>query len=296
MNLHEVLNLVAGILQFIVAGYSLRLNRIFGTARVGWSLFAAFSLLALLHLVQSLASFSIGVQPGIEFEVIYSLISLLLLTGMLHLEALLKERQQLELAQARLKAALETEVQKKTAHLTEAVEQLRCEMDERKRMETVVEKTNTQFLIASRQVKMAQIATRVLYNMGDMLKSINFSTSLISDQVRESKITNVVRIGALIREHGSDLGEFMAHDPRGQKLPLYIAQLGEYLSNEQVVLAKEMNFLRTNLDEIVEMQQNYTKLANMADGATTETQQSPNNFNPFAKDEPTPAERNSVAA
>jgi hypothetical protein len=55
------MNLISGLLQFAVAGYALRLNRIFGTARVGWSLFWAFSLLALLHVVQSATVFNPGV-------------------------------------------------------------------------------------------------------------------------------------------------------------------------------------------------------------------------------------------
>src|ERR1700690_1391515 len=91
-NLQEIMGFIATALQFIVAGYALRLNRIFGTARVGWSLFWAFSLLALLHLFQSVVSFNNGAQLGIEIEVMYSLISMLLLTGMVHIETLLKER------------------------------------------------------------------------------------------------------------------------------------------------------------------------------------------------------------
>ena len=270
MTINEIMNLVAGALQFIVAGYALRLNRLFGTARIGWSLFAAFSLLALLHLVQSIATYNAGTTLGIEFEVIYSLISLLLLVGMLHLETLFKERLQLEYAQALLKKELQLEVRTKTAHLSDAIEKLRQEMDERKRMETVVERANTQYLIASRQVKMAEIATRVMHNIGEMLKSVNFSASIIHDQVKESKITNVVRVGTLVREHAADLGKFMESDPRGKKLPVYIAQLAEHISNEQTVLASEMEFLRRTIAEIIEMQENYTKLANMADSGNAE--------------------------
>jgi ABC-type Fe3+-siderophore transport system permease subunit len=48
MSFSGVMGFVNGALQFIVAGYALRLNRVFGTARVGWSLFWAFSLLAAL--------------------------------------------------------------------------------------------------------------------------------------------------------------------------------------------------------------------------------------------------------
>ena len=92
MNFPEIMGFVAGVLQFTVAGYALRLNRLFGPARVGWSLFCAFLLLALLHLVQSVASFHAVIQLGIEIEVMYALISLLLLTGMVYLESVFKER------------------------------------------------------------------------------------------------------------------------------------------------------------------------------------------------------------
>ncbi|MDR3455838.1 MAG: hypothetical protein P4N60_00210 [Verrucomicrobiae bacterium] len=133
------MNLVAGLMQFVVAGYALRLNRTFGPDRVGWSLFAAFSLLALLHLAQSTAVFNAGEQSAVTMETTYALISLLLLTGMAHIESLFKERLRLEQEEARLRAGLETEVQKKTAHLTRAIEALQAEIDERKRMEAEVQ-------------------------------------------------------------------------------------------------------------------------------------------------------------
>lgn len=134
-----MMNLIAGALQFVVAGYALRLNRVFGPARVGWSLFCAFTLLALLHLAQSLSIFKPGEQSGTTLETTYALISLLLLTGMAHIESLFKERLRLEQEELRLRAQLELEVEKKTRHLTQAIEALQAEIDERKRMEAEVE-------------------------------------------------------------------------------------------------------------------------------------------------------------
>ena len=270
MNFPETMGLIAGVLQFIVAGYALRLNRLFGTARVGWSLFCAFSLLALLHLIQSVMSFNAGEQFGIKIEVIYSLISLLLLIGMLHIETLLKERLRLERTEQRLRAELESQVKEKTAHLTKAIEELRLEIDERKRMEAQVEKTHKELLIASRQARMAEIATKVLRKMGDMLKSVEVSASLVSDQVKQSKIANVVRIGTLLRENQSNLGAFMARDPRGQKLPVYIGQLAEHLASEQTVLSNELESLRSNIKEIVAMQESYAELSGAADTSLVE--------------------------
>jgi hypothetical protein len=259
MDYSEIMSLVAGLLQFTVAGYALRLNRLFGTARVGWSLFWAFLLLALLHLLQSIVRFHARTEFGIEIEVMYALISLLLLISMVHMETLLKERQRMEHEEQRLRMELESRVKQQTAHLTRAIEELQSEIDERRRIE---EQSETVQIKLSSQTQMAQMAAKVLDNVGKMIKSVDHSASLVSDQVKESKIANVVRVGALIREHSADLGNFMAHDPRGQKLPLYIAQLAEHLNTEQNALLVEMESLKKNLKQIVALQESYTKPAN----------------------------------
>ena len=62
-----------------------------------------------------------------------------------------------------------------------------------------------------------------------------------------------------------DLGDFMARDPRGQKLPVYIAQLAEHLANEQTTLSSELESLRKNIEEVEAEQQSYTKLMNKND-------------------------------
>jgi len=268
MSFPQVMGIITGILQFTVAGYALRLNRIFGTARVGWSLFWAFSLLALIHLIQSVTLSNNGAPLGVEIEALYSFISLLLLTGMVHIETLLKERLRVEQEEERIQVELESQVKEKTAHLTRAIEDLQLEIAERKQMEAEVERTQKQLLAASRQAGMAEIANCVLHNVGNMLKSVNVSTSLVSDQMKQSKIANVARVGTLIREHKGDLGDFMAHDPRGKKLPLYIAQLAEHLTNEQTTLSIELESIKKNFEnikQIVELQQNCAKLADVTD-------------------------------
>jgi hypothetical protein len=258
---------VAGLLQFVVAGYALRLNRLFGTKRVGWSLFWAFLLLALLHLMQSIMRGGFGPELGVKVDVMNALISMLLLIGMVHLEALLKERIRREQEEQRMRAELESEVKKKTAYLMRAIEELQAEMDERKRMETEAQTARSELDVVTRKAEMAQIAAKVLQSVGEMIRSVNASANLVSDQVKQSKIANVVRVGTLIREQGRDLGEFMVNDPRGQKLPVYIAQLAEHLSDEQNSLLTELESINDNLRKIAVMQQDYSKLTADADMA-----------------------------
>ena len=258
---------IASALQFVVAACALRLNRLFGTARVGWSLFFAFSLLALLHLVQSLPPFSGDAQLGIQIEVIYSLVSLLMLTGLVHIEIVLKERLWREREEKRLRAELESEVKKKTAYLTRAIEELQTEIDERKRVEAEVEKAHKELLAASRQAGMVEVAAGVLHNVGSMLKSVDVTASLVSDHLKQSKIANIVHVGTLIREHVKDLGNFMTHDPRGQKLPAYIAQLADHLAAEQTTLSNELESLRKSIEQVEVEHESYTKLMSKVDVA-----------------------------
>ncbi len=97
----DLLALLSCILEPGIAGYALRLNRVFGCQRVGWCVFCAFSVLALLHLVHLL-------QPGAApFGLIDCLILGLLLLGMASAEALCAGRVRLERKHRELQAELE---------------------------------------------------------------------------------------------------------------------------------------------------------------------------------------------
>ena len=136
------LGFFTGLLQLIVAAYALRLNWLFGTARVGWSLCGAFSLMAFLHWVQSLPPLNPGAGAGIKVELIYACIALLLFVSLMHLETTLKEKMLAELKGRQIRAELESDVEKKSTYLMKAIEQLQAEMEERKRMEAEVECLN----------------------------------------------------------------------------------------------------------------------------------------------------------
>jgi len=163
MSFPGVMGFIASVLQFVVAGYALRLNRLFGTARVGWSLFFAFSLLALLHLIQSVPPFDAGAQLGVQIEVIYSLISLLLLTGLVHIEIVLKERLRIEQAEERLRGELESQVKEKTAHLTKAIKELQSEIAERKKAEAQISEQARLLDLAHDAIVVRDMEDRILY-------------------------------------------------------------------------------------------------------------------------------------
>ena len=144
-------------------------------------------------------------------------------------------------------------MQKKTAYLTRAIEELEAEMNGRKQAEATIQATQEELRAAARKLESAEIAARMLRSVAKALKSVNASAGLLSDRVNQSKIANIVHIGALIREQGTNLGRFMTQDPRGKKLPVYIAELGRLLAEERTTLVTELESIRHNIESLKEL-------------------------------------------
>jgi PAS domain S-box-containing protein len=133
-----------------------------------------------------------------------------------------------------------------------------------KQAEAKVEAMTKQLVETSRMAGMAEVATSVLHNVGNVLNSVNISVTVISDKIKESKASGLAKAVALMRDHSHDIAEFLANDPKGRQLPTYLASLAERLADEQSVILKELGELRSNVDhinEIVAMQQAYAKVA-----------------------------------
>jgi C4-dicarboxylate-specific signal transduction histidine kinase len=279
MHFTSTMSLIAGVLQFAVACYALRLNRLFGSTRVGWSLFVAFGAMAMLRLILSLDLFR-GVIVGVGVEIVYVLTSMLLLTGMAHLETLLRERQRVENAEHNAQARLESQVKEQTSELLKANEELqrtadslKAEIEQRKEMEAQNEKTHRELLKVSRAAGMSEVATGVLHNVGNVLNSINISASIVAEHLNEFNIANIARAANLMREHVEDIGNFMANDPKGRQLPEYLAKLATHLSTEQSLLVKEICFVKMKIEhvkEIVAAQQNYGKVVGLEERVKVE--------------------------
>ena len=132
MTMTTIIDGVAGILQLLVAAYALRLHRAFGLTRVGWSLFCAFGLLALLHFAQAAAICAPHAAAGLE--AVFLFVPLLLFVGLMHLETMLQKRALQERVESRRRADLELELKKQAGYLMRAIQGLDSEMAERKRM------------------------------------------------------------------------------------------------------------------------------------------------------------------
>jgi PAS domain S-box-containing protein len=134
------------------------------------------------------------------------------------------------------------------------------DVTEQKLAAAELDKLNKQLVDASRQAGMAEVATGVLHNVGNVLNSVNVSTTLIREKLRGSEVASLVKLGALLRQHEADLSAFFTADPKGKLVPRFIIQLADELGAEHALLQKEQDQLTHNIEhikEIVAMQQNY---------------------------------------
>ncbi|MFJ7282843.1 DAHL domain-containing protein [Pseudomonas sp. NPDC099000] len=120
--------------------------------------------------------------------------------------------------------------------------------------------TQSELLDTARQAGMAEIATNVLHNVGNVLNSVNISADLVSRKLRSSKAQGLGKAMQLINEHQGDLGAFLTQDDKGKLLPGYLNQLVDAIALEQQSMTDELAQLTKSVDhikDIVATQQSY---------------------------------------
>jgi PAS domain S-box-containing protein len=137
-----------------------------------------------------------------------------------------------------------------------------------KAREMELERVHKELVTASREAGMAEVATNVLHNVGNILNSVNISASLVAERLRQSKAAGVSRLAAMLVEQGERAGQFITEDARGKRVPEYLAALGTQLLADQRAALEELALLRDNLEHIkdtVNMQQSYAKLCGVTE-------------------------------
>lgn len=118
----------------------------------------------------------------------------------------------------------------------------------------------SELMDSARQAGMAEIATNVLHNVGNVLNSVNISADLVGRKLRNSKAQGLGKAMQLINAHQGDLGTFLSEDEKGKLLPGYLNQLVEAIAVEQQDMSEELTQLSKSVDhikDIVSTQQSY---------------------------------------
>jgi len=95
--------------------------------------------------------------------------------------------------------------------------------------------------------EMADVASTVLHNVGNVLTSVTVAANMVESVVEQSPVVLVNRISELINGHLEDLGSYLREDAKGKRIPASLEKLGVHLVEEQHTILKEMKALVRNI-------------------------------------------------
>lgn len=177
--------------------------------------------------------------------------------------------QQMMLARQEVESSnrqLEHRVQERTQELENQVSAKEKAMAE-------LAEAQSSLLEMSRAAGMAEVATGVLHNVGNVLNSVNMSCSLLMEQLRESRTANLAKVAGMLSAPQGGLAHFLCDDPRGRKIPAYLDSLAHALSKEHQLMLREARSLQERVEhikEIVSMQQTYGRISGVVETLSAE--------------------------
>ncbi|ASQ45212.1 sensor histidine kinase [Legionella clemsonensis] len=142
------------------------------------------------------------------------------------------------------------------------------DIDRDKKNEEEIKELSQKLLVTARRAGMSEIATSILHNIGNVLNSSNVSVNLIKESFSQPYYQKLFKIISLLKEHQSNIEDYLTKDEKGKLIPNYLIALGDILDKSQQNNIEELD----NLDEdiqhlkaIVAMQQAFSGVSSIAE-------------------------------
>lgn len=159
------------------------------------------------------------------------------------------------------------QITKQNRLLIQKVDERTSELNQRnKDLEKALDdlrETRSELIEKAHKAGMADIATGVVHNIGNVLNSIGTSNSISADILSKPKFEGLFKANKLLLEHADHLEEFLNHDPRGKKLIAYYQKLDASIRHEVETLKENSERISKKVDLItgvIAAQQNYASV------------------------------------
>ncbi len=120
---------------------------------------------------------------------------------------------------------------------------------------------------AARRAGMAEVATGVLHNVGNVLNSVNTATADLSETLQRSRLPSLERTVALIEAHRDDLARYLTEDPKGRLVPEFLRVVVRQLLVERERMTGQADALTRNIDhmrQVIASQQAFAGVGGVA--------------------------------
>ena len=106
---------------------------------------------------------------------------------------------------------------------------------------------------------MAEVATNVIHNVGNVLNSVNTSFYQVQEISTRTNIDNIEKLAVMLLEN-VDQPNFLRDDDRGKQIPNYLKMVAEQIATDRNEIEEELASTRRHLEHIktiVAMQQKF---------------------------------------
>jgi two-component system, NtrC family, sensor kinase len=126
-----------------------------------------------------------------------------------------------------------------------------------------LKEVHQQLVQAARQAGMAEVATNVLHNVGNVLNSVYTSAQMARERMSGMRLEHLNRLADKLDAHHADLARFLTQDQHGQHVRPFLRKLGENLMEEReeiLALLDDVGRYTEHIGDIVKLQQSYARL------------------------------------
>ena len=176
-----------------------------------------------------------------------------------------------DVAGGQLGTRLDTPAPGELAELKDDLNQMSCDLAERQaaqqRAAAKEAELRQELMQVSRMAGMAEVATGVLHNVGNVLNSLNVSVSVVGDRLKQSKVASLTRTVEMFGQHPEGLPGLLATD-KGKLIPQFLTSVAQRLVEENTLVRTELANVASNVDHIkaiVATQQSYAQVAGVSE-------------------------------
>jgi C4-dicarboxylate-specific signal transduction histidine kinase len=154
------------------------------------------------------------------------------------------------------------ELQQSRRAVQSQLDDLRAEMRRREQAEVELMRTRSEVVSLARQAGMAEMATGILHNIGNVLNSVHISSELMATSLSATQRQSMVQLRKIAEEPPAALNAFFESDPQGRKLRQFLSRYARGEAELMATMDQELQRIRKGIEHlrsIVATQQSFAR-------------------------------------
>ena len=124
------------------------------------------------------------------------------------------------------------------------------DITKRKELDFKMESLNKKLIESAHRAGMADVATFVLHNLGNVINSLNVSIGIIHEQLESSHYSKLIKLSEMISKHKDSIQDYLLLDPKGKLIPKYLETISSSLKKDLVNMLNEADNIEQQVQHI----------------------------------------------